>query len=275
MKERDLFRGKIAVVTGAGSGIGRAVATRLGGLGATVCAADINEPGVRETALGITAAGGNAYAAKVDVTKDTEVRKLIEDVTKRHGRLDYMFNNAGIAIMGETRDMTDEQWKKIIDVNLLGVLSGTLAAYRIMVKQGFGHIVNTASLAGLIPVPTETAYCLTKYAVVGLSTSLRGEGAALGVKVSVVCPGFIKTPIMDTYIPLKFDRGDFADKLPPMTDVDKAAVIIIRGVAKNKAIITVGRDAEVAWRFYRFLPGIVDRMGRKFMADFRKVRKEK
>jgi NAD(P)-dependent dehydrogenase (short-subunit alcohol dehydrogenase family) len=276
MKERDLFAGKIAIVTGAASGIGRAVAKRLGGYGATVCVADINEPGAKETATTITGGGGNSWAARLDVTKPPEVQRLIDEVAKRHGKLDYMFNNAGIAIVGETRDMTDEQWKKIIDINLLGVLSGTLAAYRIMVKQGFGHIVNTASLAGLIPVPIETAYSTTKYAVVGLSTSLRGEGAGLGVKVSVVCPGFVRTPILDNYVAVGYDPAGLKDMQPrKMTDVDDAARIILAGVKRNKAMILVGSDAHIAWRLYKVWPGLVDFSGRHAMADFRKIRKEK
>jgi NAD(P)-dependent dehydrogenase (short-subunit alcohol dehydrogenase family) len=275
MKKKDVFSGKVAVVTGAASGIGRAVAARLGSLGATVYAADINEPGAKQTASAITGAGGNSYAAKLDVTKSAEIKKLIDNVAKKHGRLDYMFNNAGIAIVGETRDMTDEHWKKIIDINLMGVLAGTLAAYRVMVRQGFGHIVNTASLAGLLPVPLETSYSLTKYAVVGLSTSLRGEGADLGVKVSVVCPGFIRTPILDNYIPVGFNRADLTDKPKKMTDVNDAAHIILKGVAKNKSIILVGSDAHIAWFLYKIWPGLVDFIGRKAMDNLRKIRKEK
>ena len=262
-------------MTGAASGIGRAVAKRLGGLGATVCAADVNEAGAKQTAALISGDGGNGYAARLDVTKSAEIQRLIDDVAKRHGRLDYMFNNAGIAIVGETRDMTDDHWKRIIDVNLMGVLAGTLAAYRIMVKQGFGHIVNTASLAGLLPVPSETAYCLTKYAVVGLSTSLRGEGAGLGVKVSVVCPGFVRTPIMDNYTAIKLNRADLAAEAPKrMTDVDKAAGIILSGVAKNRAIIPVGPDAHIAWRLYKVWPGLVEFFGRRGMVFMRSIRKE-
>jgi NAD(P)-dependent dehydrogenase (short-subunit alcohol dehydrogenase family) len=275
MKQTDLFNGKIAIVTGAASGIGRAVATQMARLGATVCAADINEAGAQQTASLITGAGGNSYATKLDVTKSADVGKLVAGVAGRHGRIDYMFNNAGIAIVGETRDMTDRHWKKIIDINLMGVLAGTLAAYRLMVKQGSGHIVNTASLAGLIPVPLESSYSLTKYAVVGLSTSLRGEGAALGVKVSAVCPGFVRTPIIDNYIPVGFDPADLTSMPPKMTDVDKAAGIILRGVEKNKAIILVGPDAHIAWRLYKVWPGLVDFFGRRGMADLRKIRKEK
>ena len=276
MNERDLFAGKITIVTGAASGIGRAVAVRLGGFGALICAADINERGAQETVSLVNGAGGSGYALKLDVTKSADVRKLVNAVVRKHGRLDYMFNNAGIAIVGESRDMTDAHWKKIIDINLMGVLAGTLAAYRIMVKQGFGHIVNTASLAGLIPVPLESSYSLTKYAVVGLSTSLRGEGAGLGVKVSAICPGFVRTPIIDNYMPVGFNPADLAKIQPPkMTDADKAARIILTGVAKNEAIILVGRDAHIAWFLYKVWPGLVEFFGRRGMDDLRKIRKTK
>lgn len=276
MTKADKFAGKIAIVTGAASGIGRAVAVRLGALGATVFVADINAAAARHTVSLIADGGAHAYAAKLDVTKAAGVQKLVGDVVKKHGRLDYMFNNAGIAIVGETRDMTDAHWKKIIDINLMGVLHGTLAAYRVMVDQGFGHIVNTASLAGLIPVPLESSYSLTKYAVVGLSTSLRGEGAALGVKVSVVCPGFIRTPIIENYIAVGFDSADLKSQQPrKMTDVADAARIILSGVAKNKAIIPVGSDCHIAWRLYKAWPSLVEFFGRRGMEEIRKIRKEK
>lgn len=275
MKTTDPFTGKIAIVTGAASGIGRAVAVGLGRRGAAVCVADINEPGARETASRVAAAGGNAYAVRLDVTRNDDVSTLVDDAARRHGRLDYMFNNAGIAIVGETRDMTDDHWKKIIDINLMGVLYGTLAAYRVMVRQGFGHIVNTASLAGLIPVPIESSYSLTKYGVVGLTTSLRGEGAALGVKASVVCPGFVRTPIIDNYIPVGFSVADLAPVQPrKMTDVADAAETILKGVAKNKPMILIGSDAHIAWRLYKIWPSLVEYFGRRGMKEIRRIRKE-
>ena len=104
-----------------------------------------------------------------------------------------MFNNAGIGIIGDERDKSFDGWQKIIDVNLMGVIYGTLAAYSLMTEQGSGHIVNTASIAGFLPAPVEVAYGTTKHAVARLSTSLRAEGAALGVKVSAICPGVMNT----------------------------------------------------------------------------------
>src|SRR5207248_6593438 len=115
----------------------------------------------------------------------------------RHGRLDLMVNNAGIGIGGETRELLLAHWDRIIDVNLRGVVHGVHAAYPVMIEQGSGHIVNTASLAGLLPSPGATPYAMTKHAVVGLSLSLRGEAAAYGVRVTAVCPGVVETPILD------------------------------------------------------------------------------
>jgi NAD(P)-dependent dehydrogenase (short-subunit alcohol dehydrogenase family) len=269
----DPFRDKIAVVTGAASGIGRAVATRLGGRGAVVCAADIDEPGAKETAALIAGAGGRASATPLDVADGGAVTRLVDETARRHGRLDYMFNNAGIAVFGPAQDITDDLWKRVIDINFMGVLSGTLSAYRIMVAQGFGHIVNTASLAGLVPVPLLTAYAATKHAVVGLSTSLRGEGAGLGVKVSVVCPGFVRTPMFDNYTAVNIDREVLDAEVPKrVTDVNEAARAIIAGVAKNRAIILVGTDAHLFWRLYKLWPGLVEYLGRRGTADVRAIR---
>ncbi|MCP4428094.1 MAG: SDR family oxidoreductase, partial [Chloroflexi bacterium] len=159
------FKDKVAIVTGGASGIGRAVCRALGHReAAAVIVADINAEGARQTAASITAAGGHAYAAGLDVSQAEAVQNLVDETVSTHGRLDYMFNNAGIGIIGDTRDMELEQWQRLLDVNLWGVIYGTTSAYQVMVKQGFGHIVNTASAGGLFPLPFGTAYATSKYA---------------------------------------------------------------------------------------------------------------
>jgi NAD(P)-dependent dehydrogenase (short-subunit alcohol dehydrogenase family) len=132
-----------------------------------VVVADINAGGAGQVASTITTASGRARAAHLDVSRAEDVQKLIDETASKHGQLDFMFNNAGIAMGGEVRDMDLEHWRRILDVNLWGVIYGTTAAYRVMTQQGFGHIVNTASLGGLIPEPMATAYATTKHAVVG------------------------------------------------------------------------------------------------------------
>ena len=188
----DGFKDKVAIVTGGASGIGRELCRQLGGHGATVIVADINREGAEEAASSIAGSTpGRARGVFLDVTQAEGVRKLIQDTATEFGRLDYMFNNAGIASGGEMRDMDWEHWRRMLDINLMGVIYGARAAYSVMVEQGFGHIVNTASGAGLFPIANSTPYVTTKHGVVGLSRSLRAEGADLGVKVSVVCPAMV------------------------------------------------------------------------------------
>jgi short-subunit dehydrogenase len=187
-----------------------------------------------------------------------------------------MFNNAGIGIIGDARDMRLEDWQQIIDVNLWGVIYGTMSAYRVMTRQGFGHIVNTASAGGLIPLPMGVSYATTKYGIVGLSTSLRVEAAELGVKVSVVCPGAIKTSIMETVTLLKINREKVLPKIPEMAlmDANKCARIVLRGVARNKGIITVTAFARLGWWLYRFQPALFVPIISKMAQVFRDLREE-
>jgi len=175
---------------------------------------------------------------------------------------------------GEVRDMDLEHWQAIVDCNLWGVIHGTTVAYRVMTRQGFGHIVNTASLGGLIPEPMATAYVTTKHAVVGLSTSLRAEGAELGVKVSVVCPGFVETGALDaaTYIGVR--REDAISEMSGMgmADVTRSARVILRGVARNRAIITDTGLTRVLWWLYRLNPAILGPFLNKGVSDMRALR---
>ena len=271
----DHFKDKVAIVTGGASGIGRSLCEALGQRSAVVIVADINAEGAQQVASAIIRAGGQARAAHLNVSQAKNVQNLTDETASEYRQLDYMFNNAGIAIVGEVRDMDLEHWRRILDVNLGGVIYGTTSAYQVMSKQGFGHIVNTASVAGLVPNPLLTAYSTTKYAVVGLSTSLRAEAAELGVKVSVVCPGVIRTGIIDAVTVVKVKHEEMIDKLSStfrMMDAADCARCILRGVERNKAIITVTAFARWAWWLYRLHPALLDPIGRKIVKDFRSLR---
>ncbi|MGH3257025.1 MAG: SDR family oxidoreductase, partial [Streptosporangiaceae bacterium] len=189
---------RIAIITGAASGIGQALASALVVRGDTVVVADIDGGGAERVAGELAQRGpGTAQPAVVDVRDAGAVQALVDQTRDRHGRLDVMVNNAGIGVGGEAHDLLLAHWDRAIDVNLRGVVHGVQAAYLVMVEQGSGHIVNTASLAGLLPTPGMTPYAMTKHAVVGLSLSLRAEAAGYGVRVTVVCPGVVDTPILD------------------------------------------------------------------------------
>jgi len=268
------FEGRVAIVTGAASGIGRALSAALVRRGATVVLADVDDAGVK-TAADALAAGppGRASGVALDVTDRDAVAELVERTARDHGHLDLLCNNAGVGIAGPVEELTPAHWERALDVNLRGVIHGVTAAYPLMVRQGRGHIVNTASLAGLVPSPMLTPYGATKHAVVGLSTSLRMEGAAKGVRVSVVCPGVIDTPLLD--------KGNPPD-LAPVTAVpdarrlltaligrpyppDALAEDILAGVARNRAFIVTPRHARTAWRAYRLAPGLLVGLGPRRM----------
>lgn len=264
----EQLQGKVAIVTGGASGIGKALGQQLVKQGAKVVIGDINIDNVDN-------AGGRVQAIKVDVSQADQVQNLVDQTVQEHGRLDYMFNNAGFALSGEIRDLSLEQWNRILDVNLKGVIHGVQAAYPAMIKQGYGHIVNTASLAGLIPSPTLAAYSTTKFAVVGLSLALRSEAAGLGVKVSALCPGFIQTGIYDAGVYVKSRKEDMmANMAFKLMDVDKSAELMMRGIAKNRAIITMPTYAYIFWGLQRISPALGGLLGRKIVSDFRKVRIE-
>ncbi len=260
------FKDSVAIVTGGASGIGRALGQELARRGALVIMVDIQTELLEEAVLSITQAGHKAEGVDLDVTDFQAVKGLVENTAARHGRLDYIFNNAGIGVGGEVRDVSIDDWRDVLDVNLFGVVHGVAAAYPLMVEQGHGHIINTASIEGLIPFPGTVSYVTSKYGVVGLSNALRVEGADLGVNVSVVCPGYIKTAIFHTSKLIKIDREKMLKSLPHRFGItpEECASVILRGVERNKAIILVTGLAKILWWLHRIHPGwILWMMGRK------------
>jgi len=192
--DHNYYKDKIVLVTGGGSGIGQALCLELAIAGATVICTDVDGHKAAETAA--LATDSHIIVKKLDVTRLEDFESVTNWIVETYGRLDVIFNNAGIALSGEMRDMSPVQWKQILDVNLLGVIYGSQVAYKQMLQQGSGQIVNIASLAGLINDMVLLApYSVSKHAVVSYSRSLRMEAKQLGVKVNVVCPGYIRTQI--------------------------------------------------------------------------------
>jgi NAD(P)-dependent dehydrogenase (short-subunit alcohol dehydrogenase family) len=274
----ERFENAVAIVTGGGMGLGEALCEELGRRGATVVVADIDGDAARAVAGRLTQAGTPAAAVPADVANQIEVAQLIENTVAEYGRLDYMINNAGIAIGGDSRDLSMQQWHRVLDVDLLGVVHGTVHAYQFMARQGHGHIVNISSLSGLVPQPGNAAYCTSKHGIVGLSLSLRAEGADLGVKVSAACPGDMKTKIYDNMVVVNMPREQVATLsrrthyLMPQMSAEAAARAILRGVDRNRPLIVFPIVVQAIWHLYRRFPGLFHRINTHRMRLFRGLR---
>lgn len=253
---------RIVFVTGGASGIGRALAEACAARGAVVIVADVRADRLDRALLEMRDGEPRDPERRVegvvlDVTDAESFRRAIDGVVERHGRLDILFNNAGIGVTGEARDTTLDAWNRVIDVNLRGVVHGIDAAYPHMIRQGSGHIANTACVAGLVPFPMTSAYSATKHAVVGLSTALRAEAASLGVRVSVICPGVVDTEMFDSIEYLQVDkRALLAPVDRVMTSPDRCARAILRGLARNRPVITTSLHAGLVWWLYRLAPRV-------------------
>lgn len=276
-KKAHHFKDKIIMVTGGGAGIGQSLCEELGRQGAQVIVAGRTMAGVNEVVSAIKATGGRAEAVQMDVSRESDVQNGIDMTVSKYGKLDYIINNAGINIAGEMRDLTIAHFQECININLMGVLHGTAAAYRVMIKQGFGHIVNMSSAAGLVPFPANTPYTTTKHAIVGLSTALRLEAKALGVKVSVACPGLIRTAIWEKTRMMKASNEDMMNLVGEkiMLDVHSTARMILNGICRNQAIITFPFHANAMWWTYRLHPALYTPIGKIVIYLFRKIRKDK
>jgi NAD(P)-dependent dehydrogenase (short-subunit alcohol dehydrogenase family) len=269
------WTGKVAIITGAAGGLGKALALEMAARGCHVVLADIDAGLLQETASEMCEAGARLDAKAVDVRDPAQVADLVEGTHRELGRIDYLFNNAGINLCAELRDTSLEDWNRLIDVNLRGVVHGVHAAYPIMREQGFGHMVNTASAAGLVPAAGEGAYSATKHAVVGLSSALRIEAEAFGIEVSVVCPGLIDTPILQSTKYVKLDPQSLVAVTPqkPM-GARRAARAILRGVERGDFFIVVTATAHAIWRIHRYAPNTSIRLGRLAIDKLRTMRLE-
>jgi NAD(P)-dependent dehydrogenase (short-subunit alcohol dehydrogenase family) len=190
---------KVAVVTGAGSGIGRQTALRFAEEGAVVMATDLVAERAEETASLIAQAGGRALADAMDVTSSEDIRRGLDRVTGELGGLDIVVNNAGITIVGAAHELEESEWDTELAINTKSVYLVSKAAWPHLERRGGGSIVSTASIAGLWAIPADAAYCASKAAVIMLTKCMALDGAKARIRVNCVCPGFIQTPMIDGY----------------------------------------------------------------------------
>jgi NADP-dependent 3-hydroxy acid dehydrogenase YdfG len=268
--KRTSVNGKVAVVTGAGSGIGRALALELDRRGARVSGCDVDERGLKETAAACT---GQLHAAVVDMGDRDAVLDYAEQASAHFGAVNQVYNNAGIAFAAPVLESQWADYERVLRVNLHGVIHGTQAFLPHLVASGDGHVVNVSSLNGYFAQPNMSHYCASKFAVRGFTEALRAEMLLdkLPVRVSVVHPGGVATSIADNALQHARDLGHevnaeheartkvYRDKLLRL-DAGQAARIIVDGVERNQPRIRVGSDAVAVDRLVRLLPGTAVRL---------------
>ena len=270
--------GKIAFVTGGASGIGAALATELVDKGAEVWIADRQVGAAGELAQRLNSGGGKAHVIELDVRSYPSFKRAVAEAVQQSGRIDYLFNNAGIGVGGEVDSYTLDDWNDVFDVNLRGVVHGIQAVYPIMIRQHSGHIVNTASMAGLVTTVGQASYTATKHAVVALSKALRVEAERHRVQVSVLCPGAIRTPILTggqygrILVAGLSDEEllKFWEQLRPMAP-EVFAERALRAVLRGDAIIVVPAWWKAWWYLERLSPALSMRTAKVMLKRMREL----
>jgi len=263
------FKNKVAAITGAGSGMGRSLAVNLANRGCHVALSDINEKGLAETVALLNGSGVKVTSQRLDVSDKAAVFAWSDQVAKDHGKVNLIFNNAGVALGSAVDGGSYEDLEWIMNINFWGVVHGTKAFLPYLKDSGEGHIINTSSVFGLMGVPSQSAYNASKFAVRGFTEALRQEleMARVNVSATSVHPGGIKTNIaraarMDqsvTNLGLSTNSTEKFEKLFSTT-ADEAAEVIIKGVEKNQRRVLIGKDAIAIDLMVRLLPSAYQKL---------------
>ncbi|MEM6959593.1 MAG: SDR family NAD(P)-dependent oxidoreductase [Myxococcota bacterium] len=245
-----------AVVTGAASGLGRALCLELAQRGAAVVVSDVNAEGAEETAEEVRRRGARAEVIDCDVADEASVNALHEEAEGRIGPIDLLCNNAGVAVAGPFEELSLEDWKWIVDINLWGVIYGCRAFLPGMRTRGHGYVLNVASAAGLLRSPNMAPYNVTKIGVVGLSETLHAEYAEYGVNVTALCPTFFQTAIMDSSRGVEMAESKMARSRMKRSKVQAPDVarIALDDLVAGKVYSVPMTDGRVLWALKRAAP---------------------
>jgi NAD(P)-dependent dehydrogenase (short-subunit alcohol dehydrogenase family) len=250
----------VAVVTGAGSGMGRCLAQQLSAKGSSLALADVNEKGLNETVALLGGAKGKVTRHIVNVAEETQVRAFAEEVAGQHGRATVVFNNAGVALLGHFEEISLQEFRWLMDINFWGVVYGVSYFLPLLRKEKRAHIVNTSSLLGFFGAAGQSAYCASKFAVRGFTESLHHELLGTNVDVTCVHPGFVRTSIAEHAKVGHRAEGNIRKESlarfekAARTDADKAAAKILRAVEQRKARVLIGADAYFVDIWQRLKP---------------------
>lgn len=263
---KSAFDGKVALVTGAGSGIGLAITEGLAAAGARVHAVDWEEDALARCKT----CAGDVRGHLLDVSDAAAYQKLVDGIMEDEPGIDFLFNNAGVTLLGEAHKVAFERWKWLLDINVMGVAHGIASVYPRMAERGSGHIINTASIAGGTGYATAAAYTASKACVLEITRSLRVEARGLGVRVSVACPGYVRTRIFRQERTVGADLDSVIGDLPTaMMEPDEAGRRILEAVARGRETIVFPFSARVFWTLAAWAPGLLKPFQRRLMRQFK------
>jgi len=268
----------VAVVTGAGSGMGRCLAQQLAAKGSSLALADISEKGLNETVQLLNGAKGKVTRHIVNVAEEAQVKAFAEEVEKQHGRTTLVFNNAGVALLGHLDEISLQDFRWLMDINFWGVVYGVTYFLPLLKREKRAHIVNTSSLLGIFGAAGQGAYCASKFAVRGYTESLHHELLGTNVGVTCVHPGFVRTSIAERAkvgeragASLRKESLTRFEKVA-RTEADAAAAKILRGVEQRKARVLIGPDAYFVDLWQRLKPTSYWNLVAKYFEDPRAVK---
>lgn len=278
MKNIQIYKNKVALITGCGQGIGRALSIKLAQCGAIVICTDRNKKFAQDTVNEINdSIEGNfkAVARELDVTSSKQLAALMIWLIDSFKRIDFLFNNAGVNLGGEIRDLSEHHWRDVLDINLFGHIQCATQAYKQMITQKMGHIVNVTSISGILDyTPLSSPYSVSKHGAVAFSKALELEAKDFNIKVTTICPGSVKTSIGENMVHINANdnaKKNAIDFINKGISSNEAAKIILKGVAKGKNMLIFPASFKSYYWLTRIFKSIEIVLALKMIRSFRKT----